>query len=78
MIAYDALLGAGDSWEELCYRGMFHGGDSDSTGVMAGAWWGAIHGFEGVPPGNYEKLEYRQRIEDLAKKLFEKSQSLTK
>ena len=32
MIAYDALLGAGDSWEELCLRGMLHGGDNDSTG----------------------------------------------
>lgn len=27
MIAYDALLGAGDSWEELCSRSMFHGGE---------------------------------------------------
>lgn len=76
MIAYDALLGAGNSWEEVCHRGMFHGGDSDSTGVMAGAWWGAMHGFEGVPVGNYEKLEYRERLEDLAEKLFKKSESL--
>ncbi|XP_018096126.1 protein ADP-ribosylarginine hydrolase-like protein 1 [Xenopus laevis] len=28
MIAYDALLGAGDSWEELCSRSMFHGDNS--------------------------------------------------
>lgn len=27
MIAYDALLGAGDSWDELCGRAMFHGGE---------------------------------------------------
>lgn len=26
MIAYDALLAAGSSWEELCKRAMFHGG----------------------------------------------------
>ena len=32
IIAYDAILGAGDSWEELCLRGMLHGGDCDSTG----------------------------------------------
>ncbi|KAH0626577.1 hypothetical protein JD844_001639, partial [Phrynosoma platyrhinos] len=25
MIAYDALLGAGDKWDELCSRAMFHG-----------------------------------------------------
>ncbi|XP_032228896.1 ADP-ribosylhydrolase ARH1 isoform X2 [Nematostella vectensis] len=76
MIAYDALLGAGDSWEELCHRGMFHGGDSDSTGVMAGAWWGALHGFDGVPVGNYKNLEYRERIENIAKKLYEKAVTL--
>ena len=33
MIAYDALMGGGDSWEEICLRGMLHGGDSDSTGA---------------------------------------------
>ena len=36
------------------FRGMFHGGDSDSTGVMAGCWYGAMYGFEGVPEGNYK------------------------
>ena len=35
-------------------RGMFHGGDSDSTGVMAGCWYGAMYGFEGVPEENYK------------------------
>ncbi|NP_001088264.2 uncharacterized protein LOC495095 [Xenopus laevis] len=66
MIAYDALLGAGDSWEELCSRSMFHGGDSDSTGVIAGCCWGAHYGLSGVPQGNYIELEYRQRLERAA------------
>lgn len=70
MIAYDALLRAKDSWVELCYGGMFHGGDSDSTGVMAGAWWGGMYGLESVPLCNYEKLEYRKRLETLAKDLM--------
>ncbi|KXJ26570.1 [Protein ADP-ribosylarginine] hydrolase [Exaiptasia diaphana] len=77
MIAYDAMLGAGGSWEELCDRAMFHGGDSDSTGVMAGAWWGAIYGLDNVPKGNYEHLEYKQRIEELAEKLYQKSEALS-
>ena len=84
MIAYDALLGAGDNWHELVYRGIIlpsslfltlppsllslyprspslllsssiiylyrigvlHGGDNDSTGCIAAAWWGAIYGFQ--------------------------------
>ncbi|KAJ7371113.1 hypothetical protein OS493_027801 [Desmophyllum pertusum] len=77
MIAYDALLGAGASWEELCSRAMFHGGDSDSTGVIAAAWWGALYGMDGVPVGNYKKLEYRKRIEKAAAELFAKAQELT-
>ncbi|XP_006010000.1 ADP-ribosylarginine hydrolase [Latimeria chalumnae] len=71
MIAYDALLAAGASWEELCSRSMFHGGDSDSTGVIAGCCWGILHGLSGVPEGNYSQLEYRSRMEAVARRLFE-------
>lgn len=70
MIAYDALLGAGDSWKELAHRAFFHGGDSDSTATIAGCWWGVLHGFKGVNPCNYEKLEYRQRLEEAARALY--------
>jgi ADP-ribosylarginine hydrolase len=59
MIAYDATLGSGDSWIELCKRGILHSGDNDSTGVMAGCWFGARFGFLGVPDNHYKKLEYR-------------------
>ena len=72
MIAYDALLSCGESWEELCKRGMFHGGDSDSTGIIAAACWGAMNGYKEVPLGHYENLEYRGRLETLSKKLLEK------
>ena len=33
---------------------MFHGGDSDSTGVMAAAWFGALYGYADVPENNYK------------------------
>ncbi|XP_069508207.1 ADP-ribosylhydrolase ARH1-like [Ambystoma mexicanum] len=71
MIAYDALLGADDSWEELCSRSMFHAGDSDSTGVIAGACFGILHGLTGVPEGNYQNLEYRTRIDAAADRLYD-------
>ncbi|KAJ8319249.1 hypothetical protein KUTeg_004340 [Tegillarca granosa] len=51
-------------WHEFCKskekqnicitKGMFHGGDSDSTGIMAACWYGAIYGYEGVPENNYK------------------------
>ncbi|XP_067043533.1 ADP-ribosylhydrolase ARH1-like [Acropora muricata] len=77
MIAYDALLGAGASWEELCSRAMFHGGDSDSTGVIAGAWWGVLYGMDGVPVKNYENLEYKKRVKKVADDLFSKAKKLS-
>ncbi|XP_015281305.1 PREDICTED: protein ADP-ribosylarginine hydrolase-like [Gekko japonicus] len=71
MIAYDALLSAGGSWEELCSRAMFHGGDSDSTGVIAASCWGLTHGFRGVPEGNHRELEYRDRMVTAADRLYD-------
>ncbi|KFP52729.1 [Protein ADP-ribosylarginine] hydrolase, partial [Cathartes aura] len=70
MIAYDALLGAGDSWTELAHRAFFHGGDSDSTAAIAACWWGAMHGFRGVHASLYAHLEYRDRLEQVAKDLY--------
>uniref|UniRef100_A0A6I8PHR5 ADP-ribosylhydrolase ARH1 n=1 Tax=Ornithorhynchus anatinus TaxID=9258 RepID=A0A6I8PHR5_ORNAN len=70
MIAYDALLGAGDSWTELAHRAFFHGGDSDSTAAIAACWWGVLYGFRGVSPSNYARLEYRDRLEAAARALF--------
>ena len=74
MIAYDALMSCKGLWSELCLRGMLHGGDSDSTGIIVGACWGAWHGYKDVPEGHYKKLEYVDRLKDLSKKLYRKSQ----
>ncbi|XP_066520303.1 ADP-ribosylhydrolase ARH1-like [Hoplias malabaricus] len=70
MIALDALLGAGSNWIELMDRVAFHGGDSDSTAVIACCCWGLLYGTEGVPPCNYINLEYRDRMENSAEKLY--------
>jgi len=35
-------------------RGVLHGGDNDSTGAIACAWFGALYGFTGVPECNYK------------------------
>lgn len=54
LIAYDGLLGCGGNWTELCLRAMLHGGDNDSTGCIAGSWFGAVYGFATVPENNYK------------------------
>ena len=85
MIAYEALLGSLKSnpinaspthkmeqWIELCERAMLHGGDSDSTGIIAAACWGAMEGFNGVPENHYLQLEYFNKLISLGDKLFKK------
>ena len=74
MIAYDAILAAGSSWHKLCDHAVFHAGDSDSTGGIAAAWFGALYGFHGVPANNYERLEYRDRLETVGRQLYVLSQ----
>ncbi|KAL4231315.1 hypothetical protein ACF0H5_008895 [Mactra antiquata] len=70
MIAYDALLASNDNWEELCDRAMFHGGDCDSTGSIAGCLYGILYGIKGVPKPNYKHLEYRERLEHTGSELY--------
>ncbi|KAM9424230.1 ADP-ribosylhydrolase ARH1-like [Pholidichthys leucotaenia] len=70
MIALDALLGAGSDWEELMSRATFHGGDSDSTAVIACCCWGLLHGLQDVPENNYSNLEYRDRLERCGEQLY--------
>ncbi|XP_019384254.1 PREDICTED: ADP-ribosylarginine hydrolase isoform X1 [Crocodylus porosus] len=71
MIAYDAMLGAGNSWTELAHRAFFHGGDSDSTAAIAACWWGAMYGLEGVSVNLYRQLEFKERLETVAESLYQ-------
>jgi len=70
IIAYDALLGSKGNWDELCSRGVFHGGDSDSTGSIASCWFGAFYGMENVYKKNHKDMEYRAEMVKLAEELF--------
>ncbi|XP_008051881.1 protein ADP-ribosylarginine hydrolase-like protein 1, partial [Carlito syrichta] len=65
MIAYDALLAAGNSWTELCHRAMFHSGESAATGTIAGCLFGLLHGLDGVPTGLHQELEHKAALEEL-------------
>ncbi|CAI5771963.1 ADP-ribosylhydrolase like 1 [Podarcis lilfordi] len=70
MIAYDALLGCGSDWTELCNRAMFHGGESAATGTIAGCLYGLLYGLNKVPKGLYQDLEQREKLENLGEALF--------
>ena len=57
-------------WVNVCRYGMFHGGDSDSTGIIAGACYGAMFGLEGVPLNNYSQIEFKEKLEKIGGSLF--------
>jgi ADP-ribosylglycohydrolase len=46
-----------------------HGGDSDSTGSIAGNLLGAMHGLDALPRDLLDELEGRDVIERLAREL---------
>lgn len=70
IIAYDSLLDAGDNWEKLVVYSMLHAGDTDTTGCIAGSWFGALFGFDKTP--EFKHLEFRKELEELGKGLFKK------
>lgn len=51
---------------------MLHGGDNDSTGTIAGAWYGALYGLEDVFPINFLNCEGKKKIVDLGKAIYER------
>lgn len=59
------------SFEACLFCAILHGGDRDTLGAMACAVSGAYLGIEAIPPAWREKIENRQRIEDLAIRLAE-------
>ncbi|XP_072428545.1 uncharacterized protein [Chiloscyllium punctatum] len=71
LIAYDALLFAGSDWRKLCYSAMFHWGESDATGAIAGSLYGILYGFDNVPVSLYQNLEFRSHLEQLGRLLYQ-------
>lgn len=53
LLAYDAMLGANGSWNELCLRSILNQRHNVKTGAIAGAWFGAYNGFKNIPEINY-------------------------
>lgn len=72
IIAYDCLLDSGDNWEKLVIYSMLHGGDADTTGCIAGGWFGTLYGMAKVPGHYRQTLEYGDDIEKVGEQLWGK------
>jgi ADP-ribosylarginine hydrolase len=72
IIAYDCLIDSGQNWEKLVIYSMLHIGDTDTTGAIAGGFYGALYGFTDVPKNFLEHLEYKKEINEIGVQLYEK------
>ena len=71
IIAYDALLCAGpNNYEKMMLHSALHAGDSDSTGTIAAAWYGAIYGFNNVFKSNWDNIEKKKEMTQISEDLF--------
>ena len=68
IIAYDCLLDCNGSFETLIYYSMLHAGDSDSTGCIAGAFYGAYYGKFDLPKNLYN-IEFYDKMKRLVNKI---------
>lgn len=64
IIAYDAIM-CSTTYEHVCWRSICHGGDSDSTGCIALAWWCSIHSTSVIPDIHYQFSEKKNEIDYL-------------
>lgn len=72
IIAYDCLIDANDNWEKLIFYAMLHTGDTDTTGCIAGAWYGILYGINNIPNNFLIDLEYKEKLTKLAIDLYNK------
>lgn len=72
IMAYDCLMDAGTCWEKLVIYSMIHIGDSDTVGSIAASWFGALYGIQFIPENNLKYIEYKEKLLNLGKLLFNK------
>jgi ADP-ribosylglycohydrolase len=61
----------GGSYETALLECCRAGGDNASRSGVLGAWLGAVHGVQGIPPGWLERVRAREEIERLVGKVIE-------
>jgi len=64
-----AFLRHQQSFEDCIYSAVLQGGDEDTLGSMAGALCGSYLGVKGIPKDWLSRVENKELLEDLAKRL---------
>ncbi len=50
------------NWQSLVFFSTLHFGDNDTTGAIAGMWYGALRGYDGVNKNVINMLEFKEDI----------------
>lgn len=64
-----------DSFEEAVVTAVGLGGDTDTTGAVAGALAGAHYGLDAIPERWRSHVQYRDELAELARALLELSET---
>lgn len=72
-VALHAFLRGKNNFTKVMDLAVNHDGDSDSTGCIAGAWYGAFHGVSKLPPDLVRDVEDSDLLMQKADKLFQRT-----
>jgi ADP-ribosylarginine hydrolase len=50
------------SWQNLVFLSTLHFGDNDTIGAIAGMWFGALRGYDGVSKKIINMLEFKEKL----------------
>ena len=64
LYAYDSFMESGSSFEKLIYNSMLHSGQTNVTGCIAGALFGAYYGNKDLP-NNLSNIELKDKLNKL-------------
>ena len=59
------------SVESLMFFSALHFGDNDTTGAVAGAWYGAFFGFKKFDQEKINQLELKNELENITQKVID-------
>lgn len=58
------------SWDSLVFFGCLHIGDTDSTGIILGSWFGALNGYGDFNTSKIKELEFYKELKEVSDKLY--------
>ena len=58
------------SWDSLVFFSCLHIGDSDSTGIIVGSWFGALNGYYNINISKIKELEFYKELKEVCNNLY--------